>query len=254
MADSPRLAGAYTGTQRSMSRPSSGPAMTSVGIATMSPKMRVWLWSALSRAMAVWGPGWGGTRPCRTDRPARAGIPMRIRVDLVRRATRMTTGTRITTPTSKNSGSPMIAAISAIPHGSLLPESRSVIRLTMVSAPPESARILPSIAPRAMRMPTAPAVLPNPLMKLVRAAVGEIQATAASAAEPRIRARNGCIFSQLMSTTMTAMPTRQAMTSWVFPALEIGSAAGRAVRTAPVADMRPPGGGVVQTGGVSPRA
>ena len=217
--------------------------MISVGIATMSPKIRVWLWSALSSAIAVCGPGCGGTSPWSTERPARAGIPIRISVELVRRATRMTTGTRITTPTSKNSGRPMIAAMRAIPQGSLLPESRSVIRLTMMSAPPESASSLPSIAPSAMRIPTAPAVLPNPLMKLVNAAVGAIHATAASAAEPRISARNGCIFSQLISTTMTAIPTRQARTSWPFPALLIGSANGVAVRTAPAADMRPPGGG-----------
>ena len=198
--------------------------MISVGIATMRPKMRVWLWSALSSAIAVCGPGCGGTSPWRTERPARAGIRIRINVELVRLATRMTTGTRITTPTSKNNGSPMMAAMRAMPHGSMLPESRSVIRLTMLSAPPESARILPSIAPRAMRMPTAPAVLPNPLVKLVSAAVGAIHATAASAAEPRISARNGCIFNQLISTTMTVIPTRHARTSWPLPAVLIGSA------------------------------
>jgi len=61
--------------------------MISVGIATMRPKMRVWLWSALSSAIAVYGPGCGGTSPWRTERPARAGIPIRINVELVRRAT-----------------------------------------------------------------------------------------------------------------------------------------------------------------------
>ena len=75
-------------------------------------------------------------------------------------------------------------------------------------------------------MPTAPAVLPNPLVKLVSAAVGAPRDRGQRRGAEDQRARNGCIFNQLISPTMTVIPTRHARTSWPLPAVLIGSASG----------------------------
>src|SRR6476619_7652007 len=65
----------------------------------MMPKISVRPRSALSRPIAVSGPGCGGTNPCSTERPASAGMPTFISDRPVRWATRTTTGTSSTTPT-----------------------------------------------------------------------------------------------------------------------------------------------------------
>ena len=68
--------GAPTGTQRAATLLKSGPAMITVGIATRIPSPSVSPRSAWTAAIAINGPGCGGTRPCMTDNPARAGIPI----------------------------------------------------------------------------------------------------------------------------------------------------------------------------------
>ena len=168
--------------------------------------------------MATSGPGWGGTRPCRMDRPAKAGMPTRIKGTSVRRATRMTTGTSSTTPTSKNRGSPRMAAINAIAQGSPRLPTLPMMVSTMVSAPPESASSAPNIAPRPISRPTAPTVPPNPVVKLVMMSSGATPATIPMTAVPSIRARNGCIFTHTISTTTAAMPKTAASTIWALPA------------------------------------
>ena len=62
---------------------------------------------------------------------------------------------------------------------------------TISSAPPESARSLPNIAPSAIRVPTPAAVLPKPLVKLSTASVIGTPATAATASEPTVSAEEG---------------------------------------------------------------
>ena len=210
-----------------------------VGIAMRMPKISVRPRSASSRPIAVSGPGCGGTRPCSTDSPASAGMPTFISDSPVRWATRMTTGTSSTTPTSKNSGSPRMAAMAAIIHGSPPGPTRPTIVATMRLAPPESSSSLPIIAPSAMRMPTAPAVAPNPATKLLTVSPGGIVATAPSTAEPSIRARNGCTLPQVMSTTTARMPRMQAATSCAFPAYTGGFVGERAAGR----DGRDSGGG-----------
>ena len=59
-----------------------------VGIATATPSARVMPRSALSRPIAVSGPGCGGTKPCIAERPASAGIPTVISDSCERRDTR----------------------------------------------------------------------------------------------------------------------------------------------------------------------
>ena len=189
---------ACVGTHCSMNLASSGPQMTRVGAATRSPKSRVSPRSAPSASIATSGPGWGGTRPCRIDRPARAGIPTRMIGMSRRRATRITTGTSRTTPTSKNSGSPSIAAIRAIAQGSPAGPTRPMIVSTIVSLPPESASSLPTIAPSAINRPTDPTVAPNPRVKLLTMSRGATPATAPITAVPSISARNGWNFARVI--------------------------------------------------------
>ncbi len=140
-------------------------------------------------------------------------MPTFIRDSPVRCATSTTTGTRSTTPTSKNSGRPRIAAIAAITHGSPPGPTRPTMVATMRLAPPESSSSLPIIAPRAIRMPTAPAVEPNPATKLLTVSPGGMVATTPSTAEPSIRARNGCTLPQVISRTTARMPSTQAAIS-----------------------------------------
>ena len=111
-----------------------------------------------------------------------------------------------------------MAAIAAITHGSPPGPTRVTIDATIRLAPPESSSSLPTIAPSAMRMPTAPAVVPNPATKLFTVSPGGIVATTPSTAEPSIRARNGCTLPQVMSTTTARMPSTQAGISCVLPA------------------------------------
>ena len=209
---------ACVGTHCSTNLASSGPQMTRVGAATRSPKSRVSPRSAPSASIATSGPGWGGTRPCRIDSPARAGIPTRMIGMSRRRATRITTGTSRTTPTSKNSGSPRIAAISAIAQGSPAGPTRPMIVSTIVSLPPESASSLPTIAPSAINSPTDPTVAPNPRVKLLTMSRGATPATAPITAVPSISARNGWNFARVINSTTAAMPRMAARISWLLGA------------------------------------
>ena len=131
---------------------------------------------------------------------------MRIKGNPERRATRMITGISRTRPISKNIGRPMRAPTRAIAHG----RARSLARVTMVSttwsAPPESARSLPNIAPSPIRSPTDAEVVPNPLPKLVPAWASPSPAPIPTPMEATVRARNGWILSQLIRPTMTATP------------------------------------------------
>ncbi len=92
-------------------------------------------------------------KPCSTDRPASAGMPSRIAGPCERCTASITTGISSTRPISKNIGMPMMAAISAIFHGSVAALPRSSVSTTL-SAPPESASSLPTIAPSAISTPT----------------------------------------------------------------------------------------------------
>ena len=80
-------------------------------------------------------------------------MPSSIAGPFARRTASMTTGSSSTSPISKNRGMPTMPAISAIFHGSVAGRPRSRV-LTTLSAPPESASSLPSIAPRAISTPT----------------------------------------------------------------------------------------------------
>ncbi len=185
--------GGWTSTQREATRPKSGPAIASVGIATSTPNASVTPMSACSAPTAASGPGCGGTSPCMTDRPASAGMPSRISDWPLRLATSSTTGTTITTPISKKSGSPTRPAISAIAHGSRFARVRARIVSTIWSAPPESASSLPRIAPSAIRVPTPATVAPRPVVKLVIVLASGAPAIEPSTPEPMVRARKACI-------------------------------------------------------------
>src|SRR5690242_5489445 len=84
---------------------------------------------------------------------------------------------------------------------------------TIWSAPPESASSLPNIAPSAISAPTPDAVSPKPLPKLFTVSAIGRPAMAPTSSEPRVRLRNGCTFSQVISTTISAMPASAAGTS-----------------------------------------
>jgi hypothetical protein len=213
----------------------------------MRPNNRVRPRSAFRAAIATSGPGCGGTRPCRTDRPASAGMPILISGTSLRRETSSTIGTSRTTPTSKNSGMPMSAATPAMAQGRPRPDTRSTTVPTIRSAPPESASSPPIMAPRAMSSPTLPTVVPTPVVKLVIVLSGASPATLPSTAEPRIRARNGCTLSQVISRTTVAMPSSAASVSWVCPAAVAGAASSNVTsrlaprrRGAPAAAAPPP--------------
>ncbi len=133
--------------------PYSGPATATVGTATSRPSASVMPTFACRIAMAASGPGCGGMKPCSTDSPASAGMPSRIAGPCERCTASITTGISSTSPISKNIGMPMIAAISAIFHGSVAGRPRSSVSTTL-SAPPESASSLPTIAPSAISTPT----------------------------------------------------------------------------------------------------
>ena len=94
-------------------------------------------------------------------------------------------------PTSKKSGMPTTKAMSAMAQGSPGPEVLSRIVSTIWSAPPESMRSLPIMAPKAMSVPTPPIVEPRPAVKAVKVSASGIPAARARTAEPRVRARKG---------------------------------------------------------------
>ena len=184
--------------------------------------------SALTASMAATGPGCGGTSAWSTERPASAGMPTSSTGCLARRATERTTGMRRTTPISKNIGRPMMAATSAIIHGRAAAFTPKTSLSTMALPPPESASSWPTMAPSATSRPTEPTVVPNPVVKLFTAASPGTHATSASAALPRMSARNGCSLAAVMPRTTTAMPASAASASCPDDALESGSAASAA--------------------------
>lgn len=209
---------AGTGTHRSANRAKSGPATTMVGIATRMPSARVRPRSASTTSIAASGPGWGGTNPCMAESPANAGMPREMIDRSARLATRKMTGIRSTRPISKNIGNPMIAPIAAIDHGSMRGLDRPTIVSTIRSAPPESARSLPNIAPRAISTPTPFTVSPTPVLKLPTTSSMLRPAMAPTVSEPRISARNGCSLKNVISTTSTTIPTSAAVMSTPVPA------------------------------------
>ena len=140
-------------------------------------------------------------------------MPIFSRFTRLRWLTSTITGTSRTTPTSKNSGRPTRAATPAIAHGSALGRTRPTTASTMRSAPPESASNPPIMAPSAISSPTLPTVVPTPVVKLSMVLVTPRPATTPRAAVPKMRARNGCTFSQVISTMTTAMATTAAMIS-----------------------------------------
>jgi hypothetical protein len=137
--------------------------MITIGMATSTPSASVRPRFAFSAVTATSGPGCGGTSPCIAERPARAWMPIFISDSPERRDTRKITGISSTRPISKNIGRPMIAPTRAIDHGSARVDERPTRVSTISSAPPESARSLPNMAPRAISVPTLAAVEPNPL-------------------------------------------------------------------------------------------
>ena len=140
-------------------------------------------------------------------------MPIFSRFTRLRWLTSTITGTSRTTPTSKNSGRPISAATPAIAHGSALGATRPTTPSTMRSAPPVSASNPPIMAPRAISSPTLPTVAPTPALKLSMVLVTPSPATRPRAAVPKMSARNGCTFSQLISTMTTAMAISVAMIS-----------------------------------------
>ena len=116
-------------------------------------------------------------------------------------------------PTSKNSGSPITEAISTIAQGIERPPALARIVSTIWSAPPESASILPRIAPSAISTPTPATVEPSPAVKLVIALSSGAPAKAPSASDPMVSARKAWSLNLVMSRTMTAMPASTAMPS-----------------------------------------
>ncbi len=81
------MCGGSTSTQRPATFPNSGPATITVGMATITPKIRVRPRSACRVSIASNGPGCGGTRPCIADRPASVGMPIVMIETSERRAT-----------------------------------------------------------------------------------------------------------------------------------------------------------------------
>ena len=223
--------GAITGAQRAAKGANSGPAMITVGMAISRPRASVMPRSAFRTPIAASGPGCGGTNPCSTESPASVGIAIFISGCPDRWATSRMIGTSSTRPISKNIGSPIRAPTSAIAHGRVRALERSTMVSTISDAPPESASSLPNIAPSAMSTPTEATVAPTPVEKLSTALDSSAPATAPVMIEPIVSARNGCTLSQVISTTMTAMPISAAAISWPPLASLIGSTVRNAVIT-----------------------
>src|SRR6478672_9723182 len=123
------------------------------------------------------------------------------------------TGISMTRPISKNIGRPMIAPTRAIAHGSARAEARPTMVSTIWSAPPESASSFANIAPSAIRAPTPAAVVPKPVVNESSTALKSSPATMPTVSAPRIRARNGCSFTTVMRTTISAIPASAARIS-----------------------------------------
>ena len=206
-----KRSGTFTSTHRAAYLLKTGPARTTVGIATRTPSASVRPRFAFNAETATSGPGCGGTNPCMAERPARVGIAMRIRDNPDRRATRMMTGINRTRPISKNIGRPMTAPTRAMVHGSALVLERPTSVSTIRSAPPESARSLPNIAPKPIRIPTLPMVDPKPVANAATDSAEPRPAARPTPTAPMDSARKGCRSSQVISAMMTATPATAAM-------------------------------------------
>ena len=231
---------------RSMTAPSSGPATISVGIATMQPEERGSARGPPAAAsIADRGPGCGGTSPCSTDRPASAGMPILISVDA---------GAPGDQDDDRDEDHHADLEEQRQPDdgGDQRHRPRQPLRADAADDPcRRSCRRHRSrrAACRASRRGRSAGRRSDGAAEPVGEAVSEASSgdpgDGGQAAVPRISARNGWNFSQLISTTMAAMPTRHARISCV-PGLLTGSASGRGTewsqRRLPV-DMRPPGGG-----------
>ena len=112
----------------------------------------------------------------------------------------------------------MIAPTNAIAHGSIRGEACPTMVSTISSAPPESASSLANIAPRAIKIPTLAAVDPNPLENEASTSLMFSPAAMPTVSAPKIRARNGCSLTIVISTTIRAMPASAARTNCMPPA------------------------------------
>ena len=223
---------------------SSGPATTSVGHRDDQTEhegvARGWRAGCRSpsRARVRAAPARAGS-----DRPASAGMPTRINGLWVRRATSTTIGTRITTPISKNIGSPMMAAISAIAQGSPRSPTRPMIGSTIGSAPPESREQLARAWRRGDQQADAAERRPDSgrrsCPRVERRHLGDRRPA------PPYRGSGpgtGGTCAQVMSSTTTvAMPSRAATTSWASPASDrAGGSFGAAERARCRSSRSPP--------------
>src|SRR5450830_1897687 len=146
-----------------ISLPKIGPAMIAVGMPTISAYMMVRPISALYAVTASKAAGWGGIRPCTTDKPATIGIPTSTIEVPVRLATLKAIGISNTKPTSKKTGKPTMNATVIIAQCTFFSPKALIMVVAMRSAPPDSAIILPSMVPRPTTRAICPSVLPTPV-------------------------------------------------------------------------------------------
>jgi hypothetical protein len=102
---------------------------------------------------------------------------------------------------------PTTNAAKAIAQGSMLSDDRLRIASAIVSVTPESASILPSMAPRAMTIPTTPSVWPAPATVAPAIEPISIPAKMPTARETTSNAINGCSRMRVtISATSNATP------------------------------------------------
>ena len=184
--------------------------MITAGMATIRPKSSIRPRSALQVGDGDERPGCGGTNPCSTESPARAGMPTPAPAAgcggppaarsgrAGRRRPRRTAGCRSARPPrpSPTAGASGHLVDDGVHH----PVGATGVR----PADRRSSRPARSAARRCRRSSR------RPVVKLVMVSRAPIPATTPSTSEPRISERNGCTFSQVISTTTTAMPSSAA--------------------------------------------
>ena len=132
------------------------------------------------------------------------------------RATLKINGSSTTRPTSKNIGMPTTNAAKAMAQGSMLSDDRLRMESAIASVTPESARILPSMAPSAMTIPTTPRVWPAPATVAPAIEPISIPAAMPTARETTSNAINGCSRMRVtMSATSNATPPSAVSSSWI---------------------------------------
>ncbi|MNX46495.1 hypothetical protein D3C86_770350 [compost metagenome] len=99
----------------------------------------------------------------------------------------------------------MTNATSVMAQGIMRGEVWRRIALARRSVVPESARILPSMAPSAMTTPTAPSVLPAPSVRFFTMAVGAMPVAKPTPIDTINSASSGCM---RMRETMRATSTK----------------------------------------------